>query len=208
MLFESLIRGLGKTAEMHKNCLSVLAWHVVNKFQEVEAVVGGLGEQGGEQGWGSGRRKKPGGERNVIMACPMPLPDLDGGAASRESCAFSFTDHTAGSTGPDSGRPLQTRPERLFCSLSFFLVCVSFFFFFNSTYFFSSSLLFSASLSLEEDQVMGRNPRCGRWLSSEATSARRLCTCLHLTRGGRSRPPPPPLVPYSYRTENFGSSAI
>lgn len=58
----------------------------------------------------------------------MPLPDLDGGAASRESCAFSFTDHTAGSTGPDSGRPLQTRPERLFCSLSFFLVCVSFFF--------------------------------------------------------------------------------
>lgn len=75
MLFESLIRGLGKTAEMRKNCLSVLAWHVVNKFQEggggdggVEVVVavGGCWEK--KEAWG---RKEC--NHGVSDASPRPL---------------------------------------------------------------------------------------------------------------------------------------
>lgn len=68
-MFESLIRGLGKTAEMRKNCLSVLAWHVVNKFQEGGGgggvVVGGWEKK---EAWG---RKEC--NHGVSDASPRPL---------------------------------------------------------------------------------------------------------------------------------------
>lgn len=126
----------------------------------------------------------------------MPLPDLDSGVESRESCAFSFTDHTAGLPGHRMTTSNQTRVafEFLFVFyLSFFCVPCPFFL---------ARSLFSALLRLEEYQVRGRKLRRGHWLSSEATSARQLCTCLHLTQACRSAPPPPPplvLVPYPYR---------
>lgn len=165
---------------MHKNCLSVLAWHVVNKFQE------GGGGGGGDGGGGAGRRKKPGGERNVITSCPMPLPDLFSGVESRESCAFSFADHTAGLTWLRMTTSNQTRVA--FVLLSYFYpFCVPWECLRTTPHFFLARFLFSASLGLEKYQVRGRNPTRGHWLSSEATSACQLCTCLHLTQA----PPPP-----------------
>lgn len=124
---------------MHKNCLSVLAWHIVNKFQE----------WGGEGG--AGRRKKPGGERNLITLCPMSLPDLSSGVEGRESCTFSFADHTAGLTWLRKTTSNQTR------------VALVFHFFYLCPFYVSWECLFllptqcSVSPGLDKYQVRGRN---------------------------------------------------
>lgn len=136
---------------------------------------------------GAGRRKKPGGERNVITACPMPLPDLCSGVESRESCAFSFADHTAGLTRLRMTTSNQTRVAFVFPFFHFYPFCVPWECL-RTILFFRGGSLFSPSLGFDEHQVRGRNPRRGCWLLSESTSARQLCTCLHLTQAPPNRP--------------------
>lgn len=129
----------------------------------------------------------------------MPLPDLCSGVESRESCAFSFADHTAGLTRLRMTTSNQTRVAFVFPFFHFYPFCVPWECLRTILLFFRGRSLFSPSLGFDEHQVRGRNPRRGRWLLSEATSARQLCTCLHLTQAPRIAPPPPlVLVPYSY----------